>query len=73
MLQQIEREREKKRKKKVVGEEKNIRDTWTDLHVKRLHGPGVFSWFCKAYLTFDNKFKVRCLAEVTLDYFSSLI
>ena len=38
-----------------------------------LRGPGLFLWFCKAYLTFDNKFKVRCLVEVTLDYFSSLI
>lgn len=28
---------------------------------------------CKAYLTFDNKFKVQCLVEVTQDYFSSLI
>lgn len=63
--------------RKVVWKEKNIHDTWSDPHVNRsllrLHGPGVFLWFLKAYLTFDNKFKVRCLVEVTQDYFSSLI
>lgn len=63
--------------RKVVWKEENIHDTWSDLHVNRsppsaaqLHSVFVV---CKAYLTFDNKFKVRCLVEVTLDYFSSLI
>lgn len=51
----------------MVGKEKNIHDTWSDLHVNRsflrLRRPESVFVVCKAYLTFDNKFKVGCLVE----------